>query len=70
MELLNATSGVHGARFSGAGFRGCCIALVEQDAIADIVAAVHPAYGARHPQLAELCWVLDCGSADGAAREL
>ncbi len=70
VELLNATSGVHGARFSGAGFRGCCIALVEQDAIADIVAAVHPAYGARHPQLAELCWVLDCGSADGAAREL
>ncbi len=70
VDLLNATSGVYGARFSGAGFRGCCIALVERDAIADIVAEVHPAYGARHPQLAELSWVLDCGSADGAAREL
>jgi galactokinase len=30
-EILKDTPGVYGARFSGAGYRGCCIGLIDQD---------------------------------------
>ena len=30
-EILLMAPGVLGARFSGAGFRGCCLAIVESD---------------------------------------
>jgi galactokinase/galacturonokinase len=50
-EILNECPGVYGARFSGAGFRGCCIGLsdpAQRDAIA---AAVHRTYPVRHPDV-------------------
>ncbi len=28
-EILKRTDGVSGARFSGAGFKGCCMALID-----------------------------------------
>ena len=31
-EILIRTPGVYGARFSGGGFRGCCVALLEEEA--------------------------------------
>jgi galacturonokinase len=31
-EILLKAPGVLGARFSGAGFRGCCLAIVEEEA--------------------------------------
>ena len=46
--ILNETPGVHGARFSGAGFRGCCVALVEADAATDVVAEVGPRLVSLH----------------------
>ena len=52
-EQLRATAGVHGVRFSGAGFRGNCIALVDpkqQEAIAE---AVHAVYPSAHPECAD-----------------
>ncbi len=51
-ELLNSTPGVYGARFSGAGFRGACIALVApgcREAVVDRLAAHYPQ---RHPDVA------------------
>ncbi len=43
-DLANAQPGCFGARMTGAGFGGCAVALVEDHAVADFVAAVGPAY--------------------------
>lgn len=48
-EILRDTPGVYGTRFSGAGFRGNCIALVNPDAREAIAGAVHRQYPAAHP---------------------
>jgi galactokinase len=48
-ELLRDTPGVYGTRFSGAGFRGSCIALVDPAARQDIAERVHTRYPAAHP---------------------
>jgi galactokinase len=66
-ETLVATPGVLGARFSGAGFRGYCVALVRPGAIADVAARVRDGYARRHPDLAAGVNVVPCASADGAA---
>ena len=65
-RLLVATPGVYGARFSGAGFRGCCVALVEADAAAAGAARVESHYARLHPDLAAAAPVLVCASGDGA----
>jgi galactokinase len=52
-EILRATPGVYGARFSGAGFRGNCIALIDPHARDAIAAAVHHRYPVTHPAEAE-----------------
>ena len=64
-EILNATEGVHGARFCGPGFRGCCVALVQGDGIEDIVSRAGAAYAQKHPDLAQRSWVLECEIVDG-----
>ncbi len=65
-QILVATPGVYGARFSGAGFRGCCVALVEQHAALDAADSARSAYAARHPELADAARTMICRSADGA----
>ena len=52
-QTLVATDGVHGARFSGAGFRGCCVALVEPEAADRSPIASPRPTPRRHPDLAE-----------------
>lgn len=52
-EILVGIPGVYGARFSGAGFRGSCIALVEPGRRQEIAAAIHERYPAAHPDDAE-----------------
>lgn len=65
-ELLNAQPGVWGARFSGAGFRGSCVALGEPGRLQEAAAAVAAAYAARHPDAARSASFTVCGSGDGA----
>ena len=64
-ELLHSTPGVYGVRFSGAGFRGCCVALVEPELAEDVAERVMPEYKLRHPEFAERAGVLLCESDDG-----
>lgn len=64
--ILTETDGVYGARFSGAGFRGCCIALVDAGQAEAAAAAVRKRYAEQHPELAANAPVLICHSADGA----
>ena len=65
-EILIATEGVYGARFSGAGFRGCCLALMDAPAANQAVESVLRQYRQRQPQLADDAFALVCRSDDGA----
>ncbi|KAE9607612.1 putative galacturonokinase [Lupinus albus] len=69
-EILLKAPGVLGARFSGAGFRGCCIALVEADLATEAASFVRREYLELQPELAshirEDTAVLICDSGDCA----
>jgi galacturonokinase len=65
-ELLVAAPGVYGARFSGAGFRGCCVALVDPPRAESAAASVREAYSRMHPELAGRSHAFVCHTADGA----
>ncbi|CAI5470492.1 unnamed protein product [Closterium sp. Yama58-4] len=69
-SILLATPGVLGVRFSGAGFRGCCVALVEREKVADVARHVAEEYSRRQPELAAACqkdsMVMVCDISDGA----
>lgn len=66
-EILRNTPGVYGVRFSGAGFRGSCLALVDPAQSEAIANAVHAHYPQRHPEIADAYSVHLCQPADGAA---
>ncbi|XVF47593.1 hypothetical protein PTKIN_Ptkin03bG0122200 [Pterospermum kingtungense] len=51
-EVLLRAPGVLGARFSGAGFRGCCVALVDADRAAEAAKFVREEYPRLQPMLA------------------
>ena len=52
-EILCDSPGVYGTRFSGAGFRGNCIALIDPAARESIAEAIHQRYPSAHPKEAE-----------------
>lgn len=68
-EILRNTPGVYGVRFSGAGFRGNCIALVDPQARESIAQAVHRRYPAAHPNQARAYSIHFC-RLDGCAHLL
>lgn len=51
-EILMRAPGVYGARFSGAGFRGCCVAIVDADRAQEAAAYVKTEYSKLQPLLA------------------
>jgi galactokinase len=61
-EILRDCPGVYGARFSGAGFRGSCIGLVNPAARAEIEAAIHTQYPDKHPDVADAYSIHFCGT--------
>lgn len=65
-DILVGCTGIYGARFSGAGFRGCCIGLVDRAREAQVVDDVRQAYARCQPDLAANASVALCHSADGA----
>ena len=66
-EILRDTRGVYGGRFSGAGFKGCCMALTDPELAEEIGAKVSAAYLKAYPGLAGKYGYHLCASADGAA---
>lgn len=66
-EILRDTRGVYGGRFSGAGFKGCCMALIDPELAEGIGAKVSAAYLKAYPGLAGKYGYHLCASADGAA---
>ncbi|CAA7408281.1 unnamed protein product [Spirodela intermedia] len=51
-EILSSAPGVYGARFSGAGFRGCCLGLVAAPHAEEAAALVEREYRRLQPELA------------------
>jgi galacturonokinase len=64
-ECLANTDGVYGARFSGAGFRGCAVALVNPAATTDIIESVAVKYWDRFPHLEEKMWAFTSHASQG-----
>lgn len=64
-EILTRTDGVYGGRFSGAGFKGCCLALIDPAFETDILEKVGSEYKKAFPGLAEKYSAYICETADG-----
>lgn len=65
-RLLCQGEGVYGARFSGAGFRGSCVALSDPAQRRQLTKMLTEGYSAAHPQPARRFQIHFCTSADGA----
>lgn len=64
-SIWQTTPGVLGARFSGAGFGGCSVALVEEDAAVEVSRVVLRRFAEAFPALADRARVIEVESADG-----
>ncbi len=64
-EIMCHTDGIYGGRFSGAGFKGCCMALIAPSYRESILAAVEREYLAQFPSLEGRYSAYICHSADG-----
>ena len=65
-EIMRRTDGIYGGRFSGAGFKGCCMALVEESRAEEVIDRVGREYTAAFPNLEKQYLGTLCDSSDGA----
>jgi galacturonokinase len=68
-EILVATPGVFGARFSGAGFGGCSVALIDAEHADEAAESVASAFARAHPGLATRMQVAVVDADDGVRIE-
>ena len=64
-EIMTETDGIYGGRFSGAGFKGCCMALVDPAKAEDVLRKVEERYLKIYPNLQGKYLGILCSSADG-----
>ena len=64
-EIMRETDGIYGGRFSGAGFKGCCIALIDPDKTDSIREQVERKYLTAFPEMKGKYSFHICKSADG-----
>ena len=64
-EIMADTDGIYGGRFSGAGFKGCCMALIDPEKAEKIEAKVTREYLKAFPELEGKYSFHLCESADG-----
>ena len=64
-EIMTRTEGIYGGRFSGAGFKGCCMALIDPAYEESICRTVTEEYLKVFPELEGKYSVHICESADG-----
>lgn len=65
-EIMRNTQGIYGGRFSGAGFKGACIAICDSEQTENIAKQVREQYLARFPQYADTFRCVFCDTHDGA----
>ena len=63
------TDGIYGGRFSGAGFKGCCMALSDPSELDRIIPRITNEYLRAFPALEGKFSIHVCHSADGIAFE-
>ena len=64
-EIIASTDGVYGGRFSGAGFKGCCMALIDPTFEESIQETVKREYLKAFPNLSDKYSAHICSTADG-----
>lgn len=64
-EIMTRTDGIYGGRFSGAGFKGCCMALIDPAHKEQIFQTVEVEYLKAFPKLKGRYSAHICHSADG-----
>ena len=68
-EIMRETSGIYGGRFSGAGFKGCCMALIDPQKADGIREEVERKYLTAFPEMKGKYSFHLCESADGIANQ-
>lgn len=64
-EIMTETRGIYGGRFSGAGFKGCCMALIDPEYTESILERVEREYLKTFPELRGKYSAYICDTADG-----
>jgi len=64
-EIMTHTDGIYGGRFSGAGFKGCCMALIDPSFEEKILEQVKNEYIKAFPHLKDKYSAYICHTADG-----
>lgn len=64
-DIMTRTEGIYGGRFSGAGFKGCCMALIDPASKDSIFRKVEEEYLSAFPDLKGHYASFLCHSADG-----
>ena len=62
---MTGTDGIYGGRFSGAGFKGCCMAIIEPDKAEEITRHVGELYLKEYPNLEGKYSSYICNISDG-----
>ncbi len=68
-EIMTRTEGIYGGRFSGAGFKGCCMALINPEYEESIFQTVEREYLKAFPHLEGKYSAHICETADGVNLE-
>lgn len=69
-EIMKRTDGIYGGRFSGAGFKGCCMAIIDPAKTDAILRTVEEEYLKVYPQLKGHYLGTVCELADGVGVRL
>ncbi len=64
-EIMKHIPGIYGGRFSGAGFKGCCVGLINPDYKEQIAEQMTKEYLALFPQYKDIFSIHFCKTDDG-----
>ena len=64
-NIMTRTEGIYGGRFSGAGFKGCCMAIIDPSREEEVLHEVKRQYLKEYPALEGKYMGVLCDSADG-----
>ena len=66
-EAMQHTDGIYGGRFSGAGFKGCCMAIIDPKFKDEITKKITKEYLDQFPELSDAFEIHYCRTADGVS---
>ena len=69
-DIMTKTDGIYGGRFSGAGFKGCCMALIDPEKEEQVLSKVSEAYLKEYPSLKGKYQTAICHSDNGVGIDL